>query len=65
MSDIRTGKQISDRDQMIAAIEDLSKSIAQYRNGLIEAGIPKTLADKMAGDVSKMFWIKALGGILE
>jgi hypothetical protein len=61
MNDTRTGKQISDFDQMLAGIEDLAKALGQYRNELIKNGLPESLADNMISDISKLMWQKSLG----
>ena len=53
----KTGKQISDLDQLLAGIEDLGRVVSEYRKNLIENGIPEKLADDMAQDFSREFWI--------
>jgi hypothetical protein len=57
MSEQKTGKQISDFDQLCSGIEDLSRTVAEYRKELIENGIPEKLADDIAQDFSREFWI--------
>ena len=61
MSDTRTGKQISDFDQMLSGIEDLAKALGQYRNELIKNGLPENLANDMISDISELIWQKSLG----
>jgi hypothetical protein len=61
MSDARTGKQISDFDQMLSGIEDLAKALGQYRNKLIKNGLPEALADNMISNISRLMWQKSLG----
>lgn len=60
MSENKTGKQVSDFDQMIAGIEDLARAVSEYRNSLIGNGIPEKLADDMAQDFSREFWLNIL-----
>jgi hypothetical protein len=61
MSDTRTGKQISDFDQMLSGIEDLAKALGQYRNELVKNGLPESLANDMISDISRLMWQKSLG----
>jgi len=61
MSDIRTGKQVSDLDQLMAGVDDLAKTISEYRNNLIKYGIPENVADEMAKEASRLFWLKTTG----
>jgi hypothetical protein len=61
MTDTKTGKQISDLDQMLAGVEDLAKVLGQYRNELIKNGLPESLANDMISDISKLMWQKSLG----
>jgi hypothetical protein len=61
MNDTKTGKQISDLDQMLAGVEDLAKVLGQYRNELINNGLPESLANDMISNISKLMWQKSLG----
>jgi len=63
MNDNRTGKQISDFDQLMAGIDDLAKTVSEYRNSLIKNGVPENIADEMAKDASHLFWLKTVGAM--
>ena len=60
MSDTKTGKQISEYDQILAGIVDLGKIMAEYRKSMIDNGIPEKLADEMTKLASTMFWENTL-----